>query len=110
MHKMVFFVPGESKEEVKAALFAAGAGRFRAYDRCCWEVAGTGQFRPLEGADPFIGSVGAVEHVPEYRVEMICRDELVPAALAALITAHPYEEPAYEVYPIYTRDDYSESM
>jgi len=110
MHKIVLFVPEDAKEAVKTALFSAGAGRFRAYDRCCWEIAGSGQFRPLEGANPFIGSVGETEHVAEYRVEMICTDELVPAALTALLAAHPYEEPAYEVFPIYTRDDYSESM
>ncbi|TVR03722.1 MAG: NGG1p interacting factor NIF3 [Spirochaetaceae bacterium] len=105
MHKLIFFVPAEHAEAVKRAVFAAGAGRYRNYDCCSWQTAGTGQFRPLAGADPFIGSVGAVETVPELRVETICTDESVRTVLDALIAAHPYEEPAYEVVRIWTIDD-----
>lgn len=107
MYKIVFFVPDEHKEPVKDALFAAGAGRFREYDHCSWETAGTGQFRPSDHADPFIGSRGVTERVAEFRVEMICTDKLVRAAVDALVEAHPYEEPAYEVFPVFTRDDLS---
>jgi len=105
VYKIVFFVPHAHAEAVKAALFAAGAGRFRDYDNASWETAGTGQFRPLSGATPFIGSEGSVERVAELRVEMICTEEHVRPALDALLAAHPYEEPAYELSRIWTRED-----
>ena len=98
MYKLSFFVPFEQCEEVKAAVFAAGAGRIGNYDCCAWQVAGEGQFRVLEGSNPFIGSQGEIEKVAEYRVEMVCSDELIKDAVAALKKAHPYEEPAYDVY------------
>ncbi|MFP4114823.1 MAG: NGG1p interacting factor NIF3 [Spirochaetota bacterium] len=109
MHKLVVFVPEEHAEAVKRALFSAGAGRFRNYDSCSWETLGTGQFRPLPGSSPVLGREGVVERVSELRVEMICRDESVRAALDALVAAHPYEEPAYEVYPILTAADFAGS-
>ena len=96
MYKLTVYIPESHLEPVKEALFAAGAGRYAAYDRCCWEVLGQGQFRPLAGSDPFIGQLGAVERVPEYRVEMICADEAVAAVTAALRGSHPYEEPAFD--------------
>ncbi|MFP4376313.1 MAG: NGG1p interacting factor NIF3 [Spirochaetales bacterium] len=110
MYKLVVFVPVENVEAVKSALFAAGAGRYENYDSCSWETAGTGQFRPLEGSDPYIGSQGKVERVAELRVEMLCKDELVRSAVAALVEAHPYEEPAYEVYRIWTMGELPEGL
>lgn len=68
MHKLIFFVPETHKERVKQAVFAAGAGRFDGYDCCSWETLGNGQFRPLEGSQPFIGAQGQIEQVSEYRV------------------------------------------
>jgi len=96
MFKLTVYVPETHLEAVKEALFAAGAGRYAAYDRCCWQVLGEGQFRPLAGSDPFIGQTGELERVAEYRVEMICVDEAVAAVAAALRAAHPYEEPAFD--------------
>jgi len=96
MYKLTVYIPETHLEPVKDALFAAGAGRYAAYDRCCWQVLGQGQFRPLEGSEPFIGKTGVIEHVPEYRVEMICEDVRVAAVAAALRAAHPYEEPAFD--------------
>lgn len=96
MHKLTVYVPESHLEPVKDALFAAGAGRYAAYDRCCWQVLGQGQFRPLEGSVPFVGQRGVEERVPEYRVEMLCGDERVAAVTAALRAAHPYEEPAFD--------------
>lgn len=96
MYKLTVYIPEPYLESVKAALFAAGAGRYAAYDRCCWQVLGRGQFRPLTGSHPFIGKTGVEEQVSEYRVEMICADEMVCAATAALRSAHPYEEPAFD--------------
>lgn len=105
MYKLVFFVPEDHAQAVKAAVFSAGGGRYRKYDSCSWETRGTGQFRPLDGAAPFLGTVGAVEQVSELRVEALCQDHLVRPVLAALLEAHPYEEPAYEIYRIWTTDD-----
>ncbi|MDR2849653.1 MAG: NGG1p interacting factor NIF3 [Verrucomicrobiota bacterium] len=96
MYKLTVYIPEPHLEPVKEALFAAGAGRCAAYDRCSWQVLGQGQFRPLEGSRPFIGEPGAVARVAEYRVEMICADEAVAAVTAALRAAHPYEVPAFD--------------
>lgn len=102
MYKLAFFVPESHKESVKAAVFATGAGRIGLYDCCSWEVLGSGQFRPLAGAKPFIGEPGVIETVAEYRVELVCEDHLIKAAVAALRAAHPYEEPAFDVWQLAT--------
>ncbi|MAT50421.1 MAG: NGG1p interacting factor NIF3 [Porticoccaceae bacterium] len=98
MYKLCFFVPESHLEVVKEAVFDAGAGRIGDYDRCCWQTLGQGQFRPMEGSNPFLGKQGWVEQVPEYKVEMVCEDYLIEAAIEAMVDAHPYEEPAYDVY------------
>ncbi|KUJ81624.1 NGG1p interacting factor NIF3 [Microbulbifer flavimaris] len=100
MYKLCVYIPETHLEKVKQALFVAGAGRIGDYDSCCFQVAGTGQFRPLEGSQPFIGQQGEVERVSEYRVEMVCADNLVDGALAALRAAHPYEEPAFDLWKL----------
>src|SRR5690554_2333327 len=97
MYKLCFYVPVEHLEPVKQAVFTAGGGRMGDYDQCCWQVAGAGQFRPLQGADPFIGEQGKVEQVPEYRVELVCAADCVRDVIAALKQAHPYEEPAFDL-------------
>lgn len=98
MYKLAFFVPMEDAESVKEAVFRSGAGRIGDYEACCFQTPGTGQFRPLDGADPHIGEVGELERVEELKVELVCEDSLIHAAVAALKLAHPYEEPAYEVW------------
>lgn len=100
MYKLAFFVPESHKEAVKQAIFAVGAGRIGNYDCCSWEVEGTGQFRALQGANPFIGTVNQTETVREFRVEMVCEDHLIATAIQALKAAHPYEEPAYDVWKL----------
>lgn len=97
MFKICFYVPENAVEIVKQAMFAAGAGRIGNYDSCCWQVSGLGQFRPLENSNPAIGETGKVEIISEYRVEMVCEEELVKDVVAALKQNHPYEEPAYDV-------------
>lgn len=97
MFQLSFYVPGTHLEAVKSAVFAAGGGRIGNYDSCAWQVQGLGQFRPLAGANPHIGVVGAAETVEEWRVELVVRDDLVHAVVAAMKAAHPYEEPAYAV-------------
>jgi hypothetical protein len=101
MFKLVFFVPRMYAEEVKLAIFDAGGGRYQKYDFCAWQTEGTGQFRPLPESDPFIGQPGQVELVQELRIEVLLGDEMVLAVVRALLNAHPYEEPAYEVYRVY---------
>lgn len=100
MYKLAFFVPESHLESVKAALFASGAGRMGDYEACCFQIKGLGQFRPLHGARPHLGEIGELETVEEFRVELICEDDRIRAAVTALINAHPYEEPAYDVWPL----------
>jgi len=102
MYKLCFYVPESHIEEVKIAVFAAGAGRIGEYDSCCWQVLGQGQFRPLVGSKPFLGQQDSVEVVAEYRVEMVCEARFVTAAVAALLDAHPYEQPAWDVLALVT--------
>src|SRR5690606_26745315 len=97
MYKICFFVPPSDVEQVKAAMFAAGAGKIGDYDSCSWQVLGEGQFRPLAGSQPHIGRHGELETVLEFKVEMVCERQYVAAAVAALRGAHPYEEPAFDV-------------
>jgi hypothetical protein len=97
MMKLCFHVPATHLETVKAAVFAAGAGRIGDYEHCAWQVVGQGQFRPLAGSNPFIGAQDQLETLEEYRVEMVCDDHCIVAVVAALRAAHPYEEPAFDV-------------
>lgn len=97
MYKLCVYIPEAEVEEVKRALFDAGAGRIGNYSDCCWQVLGSGQFRPGDGSQPFVGKPGEVEQVAEYRVEMVCADDSVEAVIAALRAAHPYEEPAFDL-------------
>ncbi|BBY09179.1 Nif3-like dinuclear metal center hexameric protein [Mycobacterium noviomagense] len=98
--KWVIYVPPENAEAVRAAVFAAGAGHIGEYACCSWSVTGTGQFLPQEGASPAIGSVGAVERVAEDRVEVIAPARLRRDVLSAMRSAHPYEEPAYDIFAL----------
>jgi len=97
MYQISFYVPEKDAEKVKVAMFEAGAGQIGNYDRCSWQVLGQGQFRPLTGSQPAIGSQDALEIVAEYKVEMVCAEAALGAAIAAMKLAHPYEEPAYQV-------------
>jgi len=97
MYKLSYFVPPEAKEKTKKALFHIGAGKFNNYEECSFEILGEGQFKPLNNANPYIGSKNKIEYVKEYKVEMICSDEIIKEAIQALKEAHPYEEVAYEV-------------
>ena len=100
MYKICVYVPEISVEKVKSALFKAGAGRIGNYDSCCWLTEGIGQFRPLDGSNPAIGSLGEIEQVKELKIELVCTDELVQNAIQAMKEAHPYEEPAFDVWEL----------
>jgi hypothetical protein len=98
VYKLCFFVPQAHAEKVKAAVFAAGAGKIGDYDHCCWQVEGQGQFHPLIGSQPFLGNEGQLQIVRELKVEMVCANALIANVVMALKLSHPYEEPAYEVW------------
>ena len=100
MKKIIFYVPVDSAEAVKEAMFSVGAGRIGNYDKCAFQSEGVGQFRALKGANPHIGDVDELEFVKELKVEMICEDNIIENALSALREAHPYEEPAVDVYDL----------
>jgi hypothetical protein len=98
--KLVIFVPPEALDAVRDAVFSAGAGRIGRYERCSWYTEGTGTFQALAGAEPAIGEVGREERVPETRLETVFPQELEADVIAALRRAHPYEEPAFDVYQL----------
>jgi hypothetical protein len=98
--KLVVFVPEGSLDDVRDALFAAGAGRIGAYERCSWYTAGTGTFLGAEGTAPALGESGREERVAELRLETVYPVEREPDVVAALRAAHPYEEPAFDVYAL----------
>jgi hypothetical protein len=84
----------------REAVFEAGGGRIGDYERCSWYTAGTGTFLGGDETEPVLGERGREEHVPELRVETVLPEEIVEEAVAALRAVHPYEEPAYDVYPL----------
>lgn len=96
-YALSFLVPESHLNIVKEAIFAAGAGQLGPYSHCAWQVLGEGQFKPLEGSKPFIGSQGVVERVQEYRVETVCDAASIKSVISALKLSHPYEVPAYQV-------------
>jgi hypothetical protein len=98
--KLVVFVPHEALDRVRDALFSAGAGRIGGYERCSWYTEGTGTFFGGEGTDPTIGAAGVEERVAELRLETVFPAEAQDEVLAALRGAHPYEEPAFDIYAL----------
>jgi hypothetical protein len=98
--KLVVFVPREALDPVRDALFAAGAGRIGNYERCSWYAAGTGTFLAGEGTAPTVGERGREERVAELRLETVFPEEHQHDVVAALRRAHPYEEPAFDIYPL----------
>ncbi|MDH5392127.1 MAG: YqfO family protein [Gammaproteobacteria bacterium] len=100
MYKICFFVPPDYAEQVKTALFSAGAGKIGDYDQCCWQTTGKGQFMALDQSKPFIGEHGQLAVIEELKVELVCDQLFIKSAIAALKASHPYEEPAYDVYKL----------
>jgi dinuclear metal center YbgI/SA1388 family protein len=98
--KLVTFVPHEDTPRVLSALTAAGAGVIGEYDHCAFRVEGTGSFRPSAAASPHLGERGEVNEVAEHRLEVVVPRHRLAAAVEALLTAHPYEEVAHDVYPL----------
>jgi hypothetical protein len=98
--KLVWFVPEDALDATRQAVFSAGAGRIGDYERCSWYAAGTGTFLGGETTDPALGERGREERVAELRVETVVPAERVADVVAALRDAHPYEEPAFDLYPL----------
>lgn len=102
-HKIVTFVPRSDVEKVRDALASIGAGKIGLYERCSFELDGAGTFLPGTGADPTVGSVGSLTHTEEVRLEMVCPGRALGLAREMLERFHPYEEPAWDVYPLAPR-------
>jgi hypothetical protein len=99
-YKVVVYVPEADADRLREAMGNAGAGQIGNYTHCMFTIKGTGQFKPSEGASPTIGKVGKLEKVAEERIETICNEEKLKDVLRAIKEAHPYEEPATDVYSI----------
>jgi len=100
VRKLVVFVPREALDTVRDALFEAGAGRIGNYERCSWYTQGTGTFLAGEGSNPALGEVGREQRIAELRLETVFPAGRQEEVVAALRRAHPYEEPAFDVYPL----------
>jgi len=104
LKKVVVFVPHKHLETVRQAMFEAGAGHIGAYDFCSFKLEGTGTFRASEGSDPFVGDPGKLHQEPETRLETIVPAPLLGKVVRAMTGAHPYEEVAYDIYPLENSD------
>lgn len=98
MYKICFYAPVSHTEEIKNAMFSAGAGKIGNYGCCAWQTLGEGQFMPLSGSHAFIGEENKLEKIPEYKIEMVCESNCIKDVIAALKASHPYELPAYQVW------------
>ncbi|AKM84501.1 TPA: hypothetical protein DHW58_00240 [Patescibacteria group bacterium] len=98
--KIVVFVPESHADAVRKAMNDAGAGRVGNYTNCSFSSKGVGRFLPQAGANPAIGEVGKLEAVEEERIEMVCPREVLTNVISAMKKAHPYEEVAYDIYPL----------
>ncbi len=99
--KIVVFVPEKDLHQVSDAMFAAGAGHIGQYSQCSFRIPGTGTFFGSQASNPTLGQKGRLEEVGEFRLEVICPEEVVHRVVAALRKVHSYEEPAYDVYLLY---------
>ncbi|MFN2394090.1 MAG: Nif3-like dinuclear metal center hexameric protein [Bacteroidales bacterium] len=100
LKKLVTFCPGDHAEKVRAAVFSAGAGHIGEYDCCSYNLQGTGSFRAGENTDPFVGEKGQIHYEPEVRIETILPAWIEKSVINSMIAAHPYEEVAYDLYPL----------
>lgn len=102
VYLLYFYVPNRYKEKVKLACFNAGAGKIGLYEQCSFEYGGKGQFKPMNGSNPFLGKKNALSKISEIKVEMIVHADKKNQVLKSLKKAHPYEEPAYGFIKITT--------
>ena len=95
MYQISFYVPKNEVENVKSAMFKAGAGKINNYTNCSWQTEGKGQFIPTIMAKPAIGELNQLKVMPEYKVEMCCEDGIIDKVVKMMKKSHPYEEVAY---------------
>lgn len=100
LYKLAVYTPEESVDEVRDAMADAGAGGIGNYTHCSFRSPGTGTFLPLAGAEPYVGEVGAIEEVNEYKLEMLVSEWNLKPVVDAMLLKHPYEEVAYDVIPL----------
>lgn len=103
--KIVVFVPKTHTDIVRSAMGNAGAGKIGNYSHCSYSVDGIGRYKPLNGAKPFIGEVGKSEEVVEERIECVCDKDKVKEVIAVMRKVHPYEEVAFDIYPLLSESD-----
>ena len=99
-YKIVVFSPTTHSEKLREVMSNAGAGIIGNYTHCTFTSKGIGRFKPMNGANPTIGSVGKIEEVEEERIETVCSEKNLKNILKAIREAHPYEETATDVYQI----------
>ena len=107
LKKLAVFVPKEAEQKVREALGNAGAGHIGDYSHCSFTTEGLGTFLPREGTNPYIGHVGQIERVEEVKIETVFTADIEKRVITAMIKAHPYEEVAYDIYPL---DNAAESL
>lgn len=98
--KIVVFAPSSHGDKIRSVLAESGCGHVGNYDFCSFTLKGVGRFRGLKGTKPFLGKAGRIEKISEERIETICPKSKLKKVLAALKKAHPYEEPAVDIYPL----------
>lgn len=102
-YKLVVFVPINYPDEVRRAIGDAGGGKIGNYSFCSFSSVGLGRFIPDKDANPSIGKIGKLEQVQEERIEVLCDEILIDSIISAMKKAHPYEEVAYDLYPLESR-------
>ncbi|SIS36849.1 Nif3-like dinuclear metal center hexameric protein [Salimicrobium flavidum] len=100
VYKVAIHTPVDHREAIRDAMSEAGGGHLGDYSHCTFQIEGEGTFKPLEGADPFIGEAGELEKVQEVKIETIVKEKNLDSVLQSIKKAHPYEEPAYDVYRV----------
>lgn len=105
LNKLVTFCPIDHAEKVRSAIFEAGAGHIGNYDSCSFNTDGKGSFRALENSNPFVGEKGKIHFENEIRIETIVPDFLLLKVLHSMMAAHPYEEVAYDIYPLENKSE-----
>jgi len=106
IYKIEVYVPEKYCEKLKREMFNAGAGKFRNYDLCAWQtIDGIGQFRPLNGSNPFVGKAGSVEKVREIKIELVCEEKYLEKTIKAINKFHPYETPAFQYWIINNKEN-----
>lgn len=100
LYKLVVYVPTTHVEKVKESLSKSGAGHIGNYSNCSFSTQGIGNFKPLEGTNPYIGQIGEVESVAEVKIETIVPQRVLGGVINSMLNAHPYEEVAYDIYKL----------